>query len=92
MDKLTNTFETCEDCYNKICIMDMVVKDTPDGICIYCRKCTVRHKLLEKEAEALCRKWGIDGEKLKRETEREERQHLRQSEKKEKKEKRTTNA
>ena len=22
--------------------MDMVVKDTPDGICIYCRKCTER--------------------------------------------------
>jgi hypothetical protein len=35
--------------------MDMVVKDTPDGICIYCHKFTERHKLLEKEAEALCR-------------------------------------
>ena len=44
MEKLTNTFETCEDCYNRICVMDMVVKDTPDGICIYCQKCTERHK------------------------------------------------
>ncbi len=44
--------------------MDMVVKDTPDGKCIYCRKCTERHKLLEREAEMLCRKWGMDVEKL----------------------------
>ena len=48
MDKLNNTFETCEDCYNKVCIMEMVVTDTPDGICIYCRKCTERHKQLKK--------------------------------------------
>ncbi len=92
MEKLMNTFETCEDCYDRICIMDMVVKDTPDGICIYCRKCTDRHKLLEKEAVILCRKWGIDVEKLKRETEKEGRQHLRQMEKKDKTEKRTTQA
>jgi hypothetical protein len=92
MDKLINTFESCEDCYDRIGIIDMVVKDTPDGICIYCRKCTDRHKLLEKEAEALCRKWGLDVEKLKQETEKEERHYLRQSEEETKKEKRTTNA
>lgn len=91
MEILMNTYETCEDCFDRICIMDnMVVKETPDGNCIYCRKCTERHKLLEKDAEILCRKWGINVEKLKRDTEREERQHLRQAEKKEKKDKRTT--
>jgi hypothetical protein len=37
----------------------------------------------DKETETLCRKWGIDVEKLERETEREERQHLRQQETKE---------
>ena len=89
METLTNTFETCEDCYNRICVLDIVVKDTPDGICIYCQKCTERHKFLDKEAESLCRKWGINVEKLKRETEKEEKQHLRQMEKKEK---RTTKA
>lgn len=95
MDKLMNTFETCEDCYKSICIMDMVVKETADYTCIYCRECTEKHKLLEREAEILCRKWGIDVEKLKRETEREEKKHLRQLEKKErqdKKEKRPTKA
>lgn len=95
MDKLMNTYETCEDCFDSICIMDMVVKYTPDGNCIYCKKCTERHKQLEKDAEVLCRKWGIDVEKLKRETERQERQHLKQVEKqenKEKKEKRKVNA
>ncbi len=30
MEKPMNTYETCEDCDNNICIMDMVVKDTPD--------------------------------------------------------------
>lgn len=95
MEKLMNTYETCEDCYDSICILDMVVKDTPDGNCIYCKKCTERHKQLEKDAEILCRKWGINVEKLKRDTEREERQHLKQVEKqenKEKKEKRKVNA
>ena len=95
MEKLMNTYETCEDCYDSICILDMVVKDTPDGNCIYCKKCTERHKQLEKDAEVLCRKWGINVEKLKRESERQERQHLKQVEKqeiKEKKEKRKVNA
>ena len=61
--------------------MDMVVKETPVGNCVYCEKCTQRHDQLEKDAKMLCRKWGIDVEKL----EREERQHLNQLEKKEKK-------
>ncbi len=38
-----------------------------------------RHKTLEKEAETL--QWVIDVEKLKRETEKEERQHFKQVEK-----------
>ena len=66
MEKLTNTFETCEDCYKRVCIMDMVVKDTPDGICIYCQKCAERHKLLDKGAGTLCRKWGMMLRNLKR--------------------------
>ena len=35
MDKLMNTFETCEDCYKSICIMDMVVKEIPDYTCTH---------------------------------------------------------
>ena len=92
---MDDIFETCEDCYNQVSIMKMIVKETADGNCIYCKKCTERHKQLEKDAEILCRKWGINVEKLKRDTEREERQHLKQVEKqesKEKKEKRKVNA
>jgi hypothetical protein len=87
-----NSFETCEDCYDRICIMDMVVKETSKGVCIYCHKCTERHQFLENQAETLCHKWGIDVEKLKLETEREKRQHSKHFEKKDKKEKRTPNA
>ncbi len=52
MDKLMNTvsFEACEDCYDRICIMDMVVKEALDGICIYFRKCAERYKFLERGA------------------------------------------
>ena len=53
-------YETCEDCWVKVNIMEMIVKETPDGNCIYCPKCVQRHKQLEKEAETLIRKWGLD--------------------------------
>ena len=38
----------------------MIVKDKPDGNCIYCPKCVQSHKQLEKEAETLIKKWGLD--------------------------------
>ncbi len=47
MDKLMNTVETCEDCYDRNCIVDMVVNDIPDCICIYCRKCTAKRQYLK---------------------------------------------
>jgi hypothetical protein len=53
-------FETCEDCWVKVNIMEMIVKETPDGNCIYCPTCVKRHKQLEKEAETLIKKWGLD--------------------------------
>ena len=58
----------------KIAIIEFVL-DTQAGICIYCRKCTERHKQLEKEAEILCRKWGIDVENLK-ETMKEKKENI----------------
>ena len=39
-------YETCEDCCEPVNIMNMIVKDTPDGNCIYCKKCTERYKQL----------------------------------------------
>ena len=53
-------YETCEDCLEPVNIMNMIVKETPDGNYIYCPKCVQRHKQLEKEAETLIRKWGLD--------------------------------
>ena len=50
---MDDIFETCEDCYNQVSIMKMIVKETPDGNCIYCSKCVEHHKFLEKEAEKL---------------------------------------
>ncbi len=57
---MDDIFETCEDCYNQVSIMEMIVKETPDGNCIYCSKCVERHKYLEKEAGKLIKQWGLD--------------------------------
>ena len=57
---MDDIFETCEDCYNQVSIMEMIVKETPDGNCIYCSKCVEHHKFLEKEAEKLIKQWGLD--------------------------------
>ena len=57
---MEDTFETCEDCLHKVNIMEMIVKDTPDGNCIYCPKCVEHHKFLETEAKKLIEKWGLD--------------------------------
>ena len=57
---MDDIFETCEDCYNQVSIMEMIVKETPDGNCIYCSKCVEHHKFLEKEAEKLIKQWKLD--------------------------------
>jgi hypothetical protein len=57
---MDDIFETCEDCYNQVSIMKMIVKETPDGNCIYCSKCVEHHKYLEKEADKLIKQWGLD--------------------------------
>ncbi len=46
-------FETCEDCYGQVSIMEIIVKDTLDGNCIHCPKCVERHKFLDSEVERL---------------------------------------
>ena len=56
-------YEECEGCYNKVDIMEMTVKWTPDGDCIYCPKCMEHDKFLERETERLCKLWGIDRKK-----------------------------
>ena len=57
---MEDIFETCEDCCNPVSIMKMIVKETPDGNCIYCSKCVEHHKYLEKEAEKLIKQWKLD--------------------------------
>jgi hypothetical protein len=39
--------------------MEMIVKDTADGNCIYCPKCVERHKFLDREAERLIKCYGL---------------------------------
>ena len=57
---MEDIFETCEDCYGHVSIMEMIVKETPDGNCIYCAKCVERHKFLDREAERLIKYYGLN--------------------------------
>jgi hypothetical protein len=62
---MEDTYEECESCYGKVGITEMKVKDTPDGICIYCPKCTEHHKFLDNELRRLVKFYNIDTKKLK---------------------------
>jgi nicotinamide-nucleotide amidase len=51
MDEINVYYEECEDCWCKVNMMEMIVKETPDGNCIYCPKCVAHHKYLEEESK-----------------------------------------
>jgi hypothetical protein len=56
--------------------MEIVVKETADGNCIYCPKCVEHHKFLAQEEKRLCKLWGIDMIKYGQQVEKEERRLL----------------
>lgn len=83
MSEIKVYYEQCEDCYGKVSMMEMIVKETPDGNCIYCPKCVERHKFLDEESKRLCKQWGIDTVAFAKQVDKEEKKLLK--EKKEKK-------
>jgi hypothetical protein len=56
--------------------MEIIVKETADGNCIYCPKCVEHHKFLAQEEKRLCKLWGIDMIKYGQQVEKEERRLL----------------
>ena len=52
---MENIFELCESCYKPVNINEMIVKGTADGDCIYCPKCVECHKILDEQADLLCK-------------------------------------
>ena len=83
MSEIKVYYEQCEDCYGKVSMMEMIVKETPDGNCIYCPKCVERNKFLDEESKRLCKQWGIDTVAFAKQVDKEEKKLLK--EKKEKK-------
>lgn len=83
MSEIKVYYEECEDCYGKVSMMEMIVKETPDGNCIYCPKCVEHHKFLDEESKRLCKQWGIDTVAFAKQVDKEEKKLLK--EKKDKK-------
>ena len=79
MNEMNEVFEQCEDCYSDVNMMDIVVKETADGNCIYCPKCVLRHKFLEQEEKRLCKLYGIDIVKFGKEVDKEEKRLLKKN-------------
>ena len=76
MNEMNEVFEECEDCLCEVNMMDIIVKETADGNCIYCPKCVEHHKFLAQEEKRLCKLWGIDMIKYGQQVEKEERRLL----------------
>jgi hypothetical protein len=77
-----NEYKQCDECYEDVNIMKMIVKGTPDGQCIYCPKCVQRHKFLEMEEKRLAKLWGIDLVKYGKQVEQHERRIAKEAAKK----------
>jgi hypothetical protein len=73
MDEINEVYEQCEDCLCKVNMMEIVVKETADGNCIYCPKCVKHHEFLAQEKKRLCKLCGINRIKLGQQVEKEER-------------------
>ena len=79
MSEIKKVYKQCEECYLDVEIMDMIVKETAEGLCIYCPECVKRQKFREQEMKRLCKLWGIDPIKYGKEVEKEEKRMLRES-------------
>ena len=78
LNEMKEVYEQCEECFEDVNMMDIIVKETPDGICIYCPKCVEHHKCLAQEEKRLCLMWGIDINKYCKEVERQEKNFSKQ--------------
>ncbi len=76
---MNEVYEQCEECYCEVNMMDIIVKETADGNCIYCPKCVEHHKFLEQEEKRLCLLWGIDRNKYRQQVEKEEKRMLKEN-------------
>ena len=76
MDEMNEVYEQCEECLCEVNMMEIIVKETADGNCIYCPKCVEHHKFLAQEEKRLCKLWGIDMIKYGQQVEKEERRLL----------------
>jgi hypothetical protein len=76
LNEMKEVYEQCEECFEDVNMMDIIVKETPDGNCIYCPKCVEHHKFLAQEEKRLCLMWGIDINKYCKEVERQEKKLL----------------
>ena len=82
MDEINVVYEQCEDCYCEVDMMDIIVKETADGNCIYCPKCVEHHKILEREQIRLLKEYKIDAIKYDKDIERPEKRILKENESK----------
>ena len=78
MNEIKVYYEQCEDCYCKVSMMEMIVKETVDGNCIYCPKCVEHHKFLAEEEKRLCAIYGIGIKKFAKEVDKEEKRLLKE--------------
>lgn len=76
MDEIDVHYQQCDDCYCKVNIMEMIVKETSDGNCIYCPKCVEHHKFLAEEEKRLLKLYNIDPVKFGKQIEKEEKKLL----------------
>ena len=76
MDEMNEVYEQCEECLCEVNMMEIIVKETAEGNCIYCPKCVEHHKFLAEEEKRLCKLWGIDMIKYGQQVEKEERRLL----------------
>ncbi len=79
MDEIKQYFEECQECYKMVDMMEIIVKETAEGNCIYCPECVKHHKFLAEEEKRLCKLWGIDPIKYGKEIDRQEKKMLKES-------------
>ena len=84
MSEINVVYEQCEDCYCEVDMMDIIVKETADGNCIYCPKCVEHHKFLEREQIRLCKEYKIDAIKYGKDIELQEKRLLKESKRQDK--------
>ncbi len=53
-NEMKDFYEQYDECFAVVNMIDIIVKETPDGNCIYCPKCVGYHKFLAQEEKRLC--------------------------------------